>query len=70
MRHISSGTGLCWKGKSSPSSDDDNEKLAVRWEGDGKTVVFFAGENRVLALIAIADKSTEGELPSGDRDAT
>lgn len=39
--------------------DDDNEKLAVRWEGDGKTVVFFAGENRVLALIAIADKIKE-----------
>lgn len=39
--------------------DDDNEKLAVRWEGDGKTVVFFAGANRVLALIAIADKIKE-----------
>ena len=40
-------------------SDDDNEKLAVRWEGDGKTVVFFAGEGRVLALVAIADKIKE-----------
>lgn len=39
--------------------DDDNEKLAVRWEGDGKTVVFFAGEGRVLALVAIADKIKE-----------
>ena len=39
--------------------DDDNEKLAVRWEGDGKTVVFFAGESRVLALVAIADKIKE-----------
>ena len=39
--------------------DDDNEKLAVRWEGDGKTVVFFAGEDRVLALVAIADKIKE-----------
>ena len=39
--------------------DDDNEKLAVRWEGDGKTVVFFAGEGRVLALVAVADKIKE-----------
>lgn len=39
--------------------DDDNEKLAVRWEGDGKTVAFFAGEGRVLALVAIADKIKE-----------
>ena len=39
--------------------DDDNEKLAVRWEGDGKTVVFFAGGGRVLALVAIADKIKE-----------
>ena len=39
--------------------DDDNEKLAVRWEGDGKTVGFFAGEGRVLALVAIADKIKE-----------
>ena len=39
--------------------DDDNEKLAVRWEGDGKTVVFFAGVGRVLALVAIADKIKE-----------
>ena len=39
--------------------DDDNEKLAGRWEGDGKTVVFFAGEGRVLALVAIADKIKE-----------
>ncbi|WP_455511149.1 heavy metal translocating P-type ATPase [Butyricimonas paravirosa] len=39
--------------------DDDNEKFAVRWEGDGKTVVFFAGEGRVLALVAIADKIKE-----------
>ena len=39
--------------------DDDNEKLAVRLEGDGKTVVFFAGEGRVLALVAIADKIKE-----------
>ena len=39
--------------------DDDNEKLAVRWEGDGKTVVFFAGEGLVLALVAIADKIKE-----------
>lgn len=39
--------------------EDDNEKLAVRWEGDGKTVVFFAGEGRVLALVAIADKIKE-----------
>ena len=36
-----------------------DEKLAVRWEGDGKTVVFFAGEGRVLALVAIADKIKE-----------
>lgn len=35
---------------------EENEKLAIRWEGNGKTVVFFAGEGRVLALIAIADK--------------
>ena len=49
--------------------DDDNEKLAVRWEGDGKTVVFFAGENRVLALIAIADKIKESS-PSGGSDTT
>ncbi|WP_182428615.1 heavy metal translocating P-type ATPase [Butyricimonas virosa] len=39
--------------------DDDNEKLAVRWEGDGKTVVFFAGGGRVLALVAVADKIKE-----------
>ena len=39
--------------------DDDNEKLAVRWEGDGKTVVFFAGEGRVLSLVAVADKIKE-----------
>lgn len=39
--------------------DDDNEKLAVRWEGDGKTVVFFAGGGLVLALVAIADKIKE-----------
>lgn len=39
--------------------DDDNEKLAIRWEGDGKTVVFFAGGGRVLALVAIADKIKE-----------
>ena len=39
--------------------DDDNEKLAVRWEGVGKTVVFFAGGGRVLALVAIADKIKE-----------
>ena len=39
--------------------DDDKEKLAVRWEGDGKTVVFFAGEGRVLALVAVADKIKE-----------
>ena len=35
---------------------EEYEKLAIRWEGNGKTVVFFAGEGRVLALIAIADK--------------
>ena len=39
--------------------DDDNEKLAVRWEGDGKTVVFFAGGGRGLALVAVADKIKE-----------
>ncbi|WP_462429496.1 heavy metal translocating P-type ATPase [Butyricimonas virosa] len=39
--------------------DDDNKKLAVRWEGDGKTVVFFAGEGRVLSLVAVADKIKE-----------
>lgn len=39
--------------------DDNNEKLAVQWEGNGETVIFFAGEGRVLALIAIADKIKE-----------
>ena len=33
--------------------------LNLLWEGDGKTVVFFAGGGRVLALVAIADKIKE-----------
>lgn len=36
--------------------EDEHESLAITWEGEGKTVIFFGGEQRLLALVAIADK--------------
>ena len=39
--------------------DGENEKHAVEWEAQGKTVVFFGREGTLLALVAIADKVKE-----------
>ena len=36
--------------------DAESERQAVQWEGEGKTVVFFGGEGRLLAIVAIADQ--------------
>lgn len=35
---------------------DATEQLATRWQSEAKTVVFFANDKTVLAVIAIADK--------------
>ncbi|WP_294141867.1 heavy metal translocating P-type ATPase [uncultured Sanguibacteroides sp.] len=42
---------------------EEEEALASGWEEEGKTVVFFAGREAVLVVIAIADKikSTSGQ---------
>lgn len=36
--------------------DGENERQAIAWEAQGKTVVFFGEEKTLLALVAIADK--------------
>ncbi len=36
--------------------DAESERRATQWEGEGKTVVFFGGEGRLLALVAITDQ--------------
>lgn len=36
--------------------DAGSERKAAQWESEGKTVVFFAGEGRLLAFVAIADQ--------------
>ncbi|WP_020604939.1 heavy metal translocating P-type ATPase [Spirosoma spitsbergense] len=37
----------------------DGQTLATRWRGEAKTVVYFADETRVLAVLAIADPVKE-----------
>lgn len=39
--------------------NSEYEKLAEKWSSEAKTVVFFANENEVLAVIAIADQIKE-----------
>ncbi len=36
------------------------EKVAVKWQEEAKTVIYFADDHRVYAAIAIADKVKEG----------
>jgi Cu2+-exporting ATPase len=43
------------------------EKLSDEWEGEAKTVIFFADSSRVLAVISITDKIKQGSSEAIDQ---
>lgn len=40
-------------------TDSQLEQLALKWEGEANTVVYFADEDRVLAILSVSDKIKE-----------